>query len=77
MQDGEFALIPDLLQRGHRRMEGIVLVDGQDLGVGDSYRQPVIAVQRIVERNHRVQIVVPARELQYDQYGVFLRCGHA
>ena len=51
-----------------------------DLVVGDPDRLPVIAVQRIVVRDHRIEIVVPARQLEYDYYRVFLRglCfGHA
>src|SRR5262249_41059365 len=77
VDDGELALIPDLLQRSHGRMEAIGLVEVQDLVVGDAHRRPIVAVQRIIERNDRVQIVVPTRELQGDQHGVLLRRGHA
>jgi hypothetical protein len=58
-------------------MEPIVLVETQDLIVGDPDRRPVVAVQRIIEWNHRVEVVVAARELQRDEHGVFLCCGHA
>ena len=43
-----------------------------DLVVGDPDRLAIVPVQRIVVRDHRVEIVVAARELQDDQHGILL-----
>src|SRR5262249_38596856 len=62
VDDGQLALIPEPLHRSHRRMEAVGLVELQDLIVGGPDRWTVVAVQRVIEGNDRVEIVVAARE---------------
>ncbi len=64
MQDGEFLVVPELLHRRHVIGDAVVLVDMDDVVVGDPDRRPVVAVQRIVIRDHCVDVVVAAGELQ-------------
>src|SRR3984893_9217032 len=79
VQDGELLVIPELLQRRHVMRDAVLRVEVHDLVVGDPDCLPVVAVQRVVIWDHRIQIVVPARELENHYYRVFLRrlgCWH-
>src|SRR5262249_4836952 len=76
MHYGELALVPEALHRPEKRREAVVSVEPQYLVVTDSDRLPVIAVERIVVRDDRVEIVVAARELDNDQHGVLLHRRH-
>src|SRR5262249_60868596 len=60
MHDGELALVPEPLHRREKRREAVVPVEPQYLVVTDSDRLPVIAVERVVVRDDRVEIVVAA-----------------
>ena len=64
VQDGELLVIPELLHRRHVVRDAVVVVEMDDLVVGDPDRRPVVAVQRVVVRDDRVQVVVAAGELQ-------------
>src|SRR5262249_17220003 len=76
MHDGEFALVPKPLHRREKRREAVVPVEPQYLVVTDSDRLPVIAVERVVVRDDRVEIVVAARELGNDQHGILFHRRH-
>src|SRR6185312_4533026 len=76
VHDGELAFIPDLLQRSHVVRNGIVLVERNDLAFRNADRAPVILVQPVVVGDHRVEVIVAARELEYDQHGILLSCCH-
>ena len=72
VQDGELLVIPELLHRRHVVRDAVVAVEVHDLVVGDPDRRPVIAVQRVVVGDHRVQVVVAAGQLQDDHTRVIL-----
>src|SRR5262249_26065433 len=76
MHDGELALVPEPLHRREKRRETVVSVETQYLVVTDSDRLPVIAVERIVVWDDRVEIVVAARELDNDQHAILLHRRH-
>src|SRR5258708_30416268 len=76
MHDGELALVPEPFHRREKRREAVVPVEPQYLVVTDSDRLPVIAVERVVVQDDRVEIVVAARELDNDQHGVLLHRRH-
>src|SRR5262245_61893601 len=76
MHDGELALVPEPLHRREKGREAVVPVEPQYLVVTDSDRLPVIAVERIVVRDDRVEIVIAARELDNDQHRVLLHRRH-
>src|SRR6516162_8658579 len=64
VQHSELLVIPEFLHRRHVVWDGVVLVEMDHLVVGDTNRRPVITVQRVVVRDHCVQVVVAAGELQ-------------
>jgi len=72
VHDGELALVPELLDGPEERRHAIVIVQPQDLVVANRDCLAVIAVERIVVRDDRVEIVVAARELDNDQHRVLL-----
>src|SRR5258708_32572658 len=76
MHDGELALVPEPFHRREKRREAVVPVEPQYLVVTDSDRLPDIAVERVVVRDDRVEIVVAARELDNEQHGVLLNRRH-
>src|SRR5262249_4940945 len=76
MHYGELALVPESLHRREKRRDAVVPIEPQYLVVIDSDRFPVIAVEGIVVRDDRVEIVIAARELDNDQHGVILHRRH-
>src|SRR6516165_6452871 len=66
VQNGELAVIPELLHRRHVIGDAVGLVDVDDVVVRYTDRRPVIAIERVVVGNDCIDIVVPASQLQND-----------
>ena len=75
VDDRHLALVPERLDRGHAGVEAVVIVDGQDLILGDTDRRTLVVVERVAVGDDRVQGIVAAGELQHHQRGWF--AGHA
>jgi hypothetical protein len=66
MHDGELTVIPEFLHWRHVIGDAVSPVQVDDVVVADADRRPVIAIQRIVVGDNRIQIVVAAGQLQND-----------
>ena len=76
-EDGELALVPELLQRPHRRVKAQLVVKLENLTLGDTQVGPVVPIQRVGIGYHGVQAVIAARKGKNGQYRVFLRRNHS
>ena len=54
VQNSELLVIPEFLHWRHVVWDGVVFIEMDHLVVGDTDRRPVITVQRVVVRDHRV-----------------------
>ena len=75
-EDSQLALVPELLQGRHRRMEAQLVVDGDNLVFGNGQAGAIVPVQPVGPGNHGVQPVVPAGEGQYREHPVFVGRNH-
>ncbi len=69
-KDRNLALIPETLDRLKVRSEPDLVVDLEYLIGVVSYGRPVVVVEAILVGNNRVEVVVPATELQHDEVAV-------
>ena len=66
------ALIVQVLEGTHGRIEADVVVDAEHLLVRHPHRGAVVGVERVSVGDKGVHRVIAARELQYDEDRVFL-----
>ena len=76
LDDGDLALVPQVLDCSDVGVESQGVVDGQHLVGGDAHVGPRVVVVGIGVGHHRAQRIVSPGELQYYQDGVSLGCGH-
>ena len=76
MQNRQLALLIQVLQRPHRRMQPHRIVQLQDFLLRHPHRRPVVPIARVGVRNDRVQVIVPPGQLQNNQHRVFLGSSH-
>ena len=72
VDDGHLAIVVHLLKRAHVGVKSQLVVDGQDLVLGDVYLGPVVPVFAAGVRDYRVENIVGSGKLQNDHHRVFL-----
>ena len=76
LDDRNFALVVQILDRGHGRVKPNLVIDGQNLVGFHLQLGPVVPVVGVVVGDDGVQGIVGARHLQNHQHWVFLIRGH-
>ena len=71
VDDGHVALVELFFQRGHGRVEAYLVVQLKHPVLGDLKGRPVVEVVPVGVGDYGVEVVVPAGELQHDQYRGF------
>ena len=55
-------------------MKPNLVIEPQNIFLSDAHNRAIVAIEGVGVRDHRVQIVVPACELQNNDYGLFGLC---
>ena len=69
---GHFALVVKVLNGCEGWVERQFIADGQDFFLGDAHRFPAIVIKRVLVGDDRVDVVVPAGQLDNYQDRVFV-----
>ena len=76
VDDGDLAVVVQVLDRAHRGVEAVLVVQRNYVFLLNADVGPVVDVLRVGVRDNAVEIVVAARELDYDELAV-LSCTHS
>src|SRR5215510_2857224 len=76
MNNGHVSTLIDGFHRRHYRVESGLLVEGEDLVLGDAHHRPVVPVEGVGIGDNRIEVIIASSELENHQDRIFTGASH-